>query len=46
MVKNDFGIGTLFGEFELHNRVGLESNPLHATLGQFVGPAQARYAGL
>src|SRR5262245_17568309 len=21
MVKNDFGIGTLFGEFELHNRV-------------------------
>jgi hypothetical protein len=30
MVKNDFGIGTLFGEFELHNRVDAW-NPIHYT---------------
>ena len=30
MVKNDFGIGTLFGEFELHNRVDA-LNPIHYT---------------
>ena len=30
MVKNDFGTGTLFGEFELHNRVDAW-NPIHYT---------------
>ena len=30
MVKNDFGIRTLFGEFELHNRVDAW-NPIHYT---------------
>jgi len=30
MVKNDFGTGVLFGEFELHNRVDAW-NPIHYT---------------
>ena len=30
MVKNDFGTGTLFGEFELHNRVDA-GIPIHYT---------------